>query len=99
MYRRGGALRLAGAGKSAKDRMAVNAAMKVMSGRKPAAFASRSGRIKNFIKKANTFLNKHKVLSRLGARYGATGMPYAAQVGKAAPYAAKLGYGRRRMRY
>jgi hypothetical protein len=49
-----------------------------------------------FMKKANTFLRKHKALSRAGAMYGRSDLPYAAHVAKAGKVAGNLGYGKPR---
>lgn len=47
----------------------------------------------SFLKKANRWLRKTKVLSTVGKALGAAGVPH---VGKYAGMAGKLGYGRRR---
>jgi hypothetical protein len=54
------------------------------------------GRILDWLKRANTHLRKTKMLSKLGSRYGKSGLPYAGSVGTAAGIAQSLGYGRRR---
>ena len=58
--------------------------------------------IMDFMKKANNWLRKTKIVSKLGNAYGKyggmAGLPYTAQVGQVAGMADKLGYGRRRRR-
>ena len=53
----------------------------------------------NFLNKANGFLKKSQILSKLGGMYSKIGqvlpLPYAGTVGTAAGFANKLGYGRR----
>ena len=60
------------------------------------------GKFKEFLGKANTFLKKSQILSKLGNAYskygGMVGLPYAQQAGQAAGVAASAGYGRRRRR-
>jgi hypothetical protein len=58
----------------------------------------RGGSIFGWLKKANTFLRKHKVLSTAGNLIGKTGLPYASQIGKAGKYAGMAGYGHHRGR-
>ena len=54
----------------------------------------------DFIKKANNWLRKTKVVSRLGGLYGkyggTLGLPGASTVGQIAGVAGQAGYGRRR---
>jgi hypothetical protein len=60
------------------------------------------GKFKEFLGKANNFLKKSQILSKLGNAYskygGMIGLPYAQQVGMASNAASTAGYGRRRMR-
>ena len=61
------------------------------------------GKFKEFLGKANNFLKKSQILSKLGNAYskygGMVGLPYAQQAGQAAGVAASAGYGRRRRRH
>ena len=50
----------------------------------------------DFLGKANDFLKKTQILSKLGSVYGATGLPGSSLVGSAAGMAGSIGYGRRR---
>jgi hypothetical protein len=62
---------------------------------------SKMDKFRSFIgklKKVNSMMRKHKVLSRAGSMYGKTSLPYAKNVGKAGEVAGKFGYGRRRRR-
>ena len=56
----------------------------------------------DFVKKANKFLRKTQIVSKLGnaySKYGSlAGLPYTGMVGKVASGAASMGYGRRRRR-
>ena len=58
------------------------------------------GKFKEFLGKANNFLKKSQILSKLGNAYskygGNFGLPYTQQVGQAADVAKTMGYGRRR---
>ncbi len=58
------------------------------------------GKFKEFFGKANNFLKKSQVLSKLGNAYskygGMIGLPYAQQVGMASNAASTAGYGRKR---
>ena len=58
------------------------------------------GKFKDFLGKANNFLKKSQILSKLGNAYskygGNFGLPYASQIGQAADVAKTMGYGRRR---
>jgi hypothetical protein len=60
------------------------------------------GKFKDFLGKANNFLKKSQILSKLGSAYskygGMAGLPYAQQVGMASDAASTAGYGRRRKR-
>ena len=60
------------------------------------------GKFKEFLGKANNFLKKSQILSKLGNAYskygGNFGLPYASQIGQAADVAKTMGYGRRRVR-
>ena len=60
------------------------------------------GKFKDFLGKANNFLKKSQILSKLGSAYskygGMAGLPYAQQVGMASDVAKQAGYGRRRVR-
>ena len=60
------------------------------------------GKFKEFLGKANNFLQKSQILSKLGnaySKYGSyVGLPYTGMVGQAADVAATAGYGRRRRR-
>ncbi len=60
------------------------------------------GKFKQFLDKANGFLKKSQLLSKLGNFYSKIGqvlpLPYAGTVGTAANVAGNMGYGRRRMR-
>ena len=60
------------------------------------------GKFKEFLGKANNFLKKSQILSKLGNAYskygGAIGLPYSGYVGQAANVAQQAGYGRRRIR-
>ena len=60
------------------------------------------GKFKEFLGKANNFLKKSQILSKLGNAYskygGMVGLPYAQQVGMASGAAQQAGYGRRRIR-
>ena len=60
------------------------------------AGGNRGRKILGFLKKANTFLRKHRVLSRAGAMYGRTALPYSQIASKAGSVAGRLGYGRGR---
>ena len=57
------------------------------------------GKFKDFLNKANGFLKKSQILSKLGGMYSKIGqvlpLPYAGTVGTAG-FANKLGYGRKR---
>jgi hypothetical protein len=55
----------------------------------------RGGSIMSWIKSANRFLKKHKILSTAGSLIGKTGLPYASQIAKAGKVAGVMGYGRR----
>ena len=55
----------------------------------------RGGSIMGWLKSANRFLKKHRVLSTAGSLIGKTGLPYASQIGQAGKVAGVLGYGRR----
>ena len=56
------------------------------------------GKFKDFLNKANGFLKKSQILSKLGGMYSKIGqvlpLPYAGTVGTAAGFANKLGYGK-----
>ena len=58
------------------------------------------GKFKDFLNKANNFLKKSQILSKLGNAYskygGMAGLPYTGIVGTAAGVAQQAGYGRRR---
>ena len=58
------------------------------------------GKFKQFLGKANDFLKKSQILSKLGNAYskygGNFGLPYTSQIGQAADVAKTMGYGRRR---
>ena len=58
------------------------------------------GKFKEFLGKANNFLKKSQILSKLGNMYSKVGqvlpLPYAGTVGTAANVAGKMGYGRKR---
>ena len=58
------------------------------------------GKFTNFLNKANGFLKKSQILSKLGGMYSKIGqvlpLPYAGTVGTAAGFFNKLGYGRKR---
>ena len=58
------------------------------------------GKFKEFLGKANNFLKKSQILSKLGNAYskygGAIGLPYSGYVGQAANVAQQAGYGRKR---
>jgi len=58
------------------------------------------GKFKEFLGKANNFLKKSQILSKLGSAYskygGMAGLPYAQHVGMASDVAKQAGYGRRR---
>ena len=58
------------------------------------------GKFREFLGKANNFLKKSQILSKLGnaySKYGSyAGLPYTGMVGNAADVAASAGYGRRR---
>ena len=58
------------------------------------------GKFKDFLGKANNFLKKSQILSKLGNAYskygGNFGLPYTSQIGQAADVAKTMGYGRRR---
>ena len=60
------------------------------------------GKFTDFLNKANGFLKKSQILSKLGGMYSKIGqvlpLPYAGTVGTAAGFANKMGYGRRRKR-
>ena len=60
------------------------------------------GKFKQFLGKANDFLKKSKILSKLGnaySKYGSlAGLPYTGMVGNAASIAKQAGYGRRKRR-
>ena len=60
------------------------------------------GKFKQFLGKANNFLKKSQILSKLGnaySKYGSyVGLPYTGMVGQAADVAATAGYGRRKKR-
>ncbi len=60
------------------------------------------GKFKQFFRKANDFLKKSQILSKLGnaySKYGSlAGLPYTGMVGNAASVAQQAGYGRRRVR-
>jgi hypothetical protein len=49
----------------------------------------------DFLRKANSFLKKNKIISRVGSALGSIGVPYASTIGTAA---GAVGYGRRRRR-
>jgi hypothetical protein len=53
----------------------------------------RGGSIMSWLKSANRFLKKHKVLSKAGSLISKTGLPYASKIGKAGQMAGVLGYG------
>ena len=57
------------------------------------------GKFKDFLGKANNFLKKSQILSKLGNAYskygGNFGLPYTSQIGQAADVAKTMGYGRR----
>jgi hypothetical protein len=58
------------------------------------------GKFKEFLGKANNFLKKSQILSKLGNAYskygGNFGLPYTSQIGQSADVAKTMGYGRRR---
>ena len=60
------------------------------------------GKFREFLGKANNFLKKSQILSKIGNAYskygGMMGLPYAQQVGMASGAAQQAGYGRRRRR-
>ena len=60
------------------------------------------GKFREFLGKANNFLKKSQILSKLGNAYskygGMAGLPYAQHVGMASDAAQQAGYGRRRRR-
>ena len=60
------------------------------------------GKFKEFLGKANNFLKKSQILSKLGNAYskygGMAGLPYTGIVGTAAGVAQQAGYGRRKRR-
>jgi hypothetical protein len=60
------------------------------------------GKFKEFLGKANNFLKKSQILSKLGNAYskygGMAGLPYTGLVGTASGMAEQAGYGRRRKR-
>jgi hypothetical protein len=60
------------------------------------------GKFREFLGKANNFLKKSQILSKLGnaySKYGSyVGLPYTGMVGQAADVAATAGYGRRKRR-
>ncbi len=60
------------------------------------------GKFKQFLGKANDFLKKSQILSKLGNAYskygGMAGLPYTGMVGNAASVAQQAGYGRRKKR-
>lgn len=53
-------------------------------------------RFVKFLGRANDWLKRTKIGSKLGKWYGSTGLPYASEVGKLADVAESYGYGRRR---
>ena len=60
------------------------------------------GKFREFLGKANNFLKKSQILSKLGNAYskygGMVGLPYTQHVGMASDAAQQAGYGRRRKR-
>ena len=60
------------------------------------------GKFREFLGKANNFLKKSQILSKLGNAYskygGMVGLPYTQHVGMASDAAQQAGYGRRRVR-
>ncbi len=58
------------------------------------------GKFREFLGKANNFLKKSQILSKLGnaySKYGSlAGLPYTGMVGNAASAAQQAGYGRKR---
>ncbi len=58
--------------------------------------------IRDFLSKANKWLKKTQIVSKLGNAYskygGMIGLPHTANVGRLAGVAGQLGYGRRRRR-
>ena len=60
------------------------------------------GKFKEFLGKANNFLKKSQILSKLGnaySKYGSlAGLPYTGMVGTASGIAERAGYGRRKTR-
>ena len=58
----------------------------------------KGGSIMGWIRSANNFLRKHKVLSTAGSIIGKTGLPYSSQIGTAGKIAGMAGYGRRMKR-
>jgi hypothetical protein len=53
----------------------------------------RGASIMGWLKSANKFLKKHKVLSTAGNFLSKTGIPYASRIGTAGRIAGQLGYG------
>jgi hypothetical protein len=53
----------------------------------------RGGSLFGWLKKANSFLRKHKILSTGASLFAKTGLPYASQIGTAGRVAGQLGYG------
>ena len=49
--------------------------------------------IMSWLKSANKFLKKHKILSTAGKLIGKTGLPYASRIGMAGNIAGMAGYG------
>jgi len=58
----------------------------------------RGERLRRWASKANSFLKKTKLLSRVGKLYGMTPLPASGLVSKAARLAGTMGYGRRKTR-
>ena len=60
------------------------------------------GKFREFLGKANNFLKKSQILSKLGNAYskygGMAGLPYTGMVGTASGIAERAGYGRRKTR-
>ena len=52
-------------------------------------------KIKNWLVKANKFLKRTKLVSKLGDIYGRSNLPYHQQIGEATKVAKSLGYGLR----
>lgn len=50
----------------------------------------KGGSFWSFLKKANAWLRKHKIISTVGKALGSAGVPYASQIGSVA---GKIGYG------